>query len=162
MAIEDSPAFQDALKQACDSQWRNWLYGGGFKKSQRKDVEADLNRIQEIKDSAEAKAEAARREAEAIRAKAEALRQQHDPSLRRITENLRIKHGVVTTGLMCPKCKDTNASNVQVYGKGKTRKQVPWCIKCNVPLVPPDKPDGGWIVKQGNLDDVRRRLRGLP
>ena len=153
MSVEDSPEFQKALKDACDKQWGNWLYGGGFKKSSRRNVEKDLARIQEIKDSAEAKAEAAKMKAEQLRREAEELRRKNNPMLRRITATLSEK-SVLKVGLICPLCGEPD--------KGNKINKTPSCLKCNVALVTP-KQVKDWVhIKQGNMDSVKRGLRGLP
>ncbi len=143
----ESPEFKKALKEACDSQWTTWLYGGSAKKSSRRNVEKDLDRIQKIKQKAQTRADASRR-------KAEELRRLYNPMLKRITENYKLKHNLQSGGLICPKCGDSDHNN-KMDGK-------PWCMKCNVELVPANKA-AKWVdIRRGNMDSVHRKLRGLP
>lgn len=151
------------MKAECEKQWGNWLYGGGFKKSSRKDVEKDLARIQEVKSSTSARVEEVRRKADEIRKRADEDKRLNSESLRRITENYRMLHKPVKVGLICPVCGAGN--RVKVGGVTYINNMVngqPWCAKCKVALVEVDKAEKWVDIKQGNMDDVMRRLRGLP
>ncbi|MBA7468136.1 hypothetical protein ES707_03377 [subsurface metagenome] len=146
MSVEN-PEFQKALKEACDNQWGNWLYGGGLKKSSKRDVEKDLERIQQIKQDAQMRVDAAKR-------KDDELRRLHSPSLRRITENYKLKYNLQSGGLVCPKCGDPDYNN-KMNGK-------PWCFKCNIELISTNKITKWIDIGRGNMDSVYRKLRGLP
>ena len=156
MSVKDSPEFQNALKEACDNQWQTWLYGGVAKKSSKRNVEKDLNRIQQIKQDAQMKVDAVEKKADSIRKKSEELRRLHDPSLKRITENYKLKNDIQGVILVCPKCGDSDHGN-KMNGK-------PWCMSknCNVELVPVKK-IAKWVdIRRGNMNSVYRKLRGMP
>jgi len=139
----DSPEFQAALKQACDRVWQAWQ-SGALSTNPRTDggttVEAELR--------------SARRKAATTRRRSEAMRRQFDPSLRRIEETLRRVRGVATVGLICPQCGAPDHHN--------TLNGTPWCVRCHVALVAPEKAKGWVNIRQGSLDAVRRQLRGEP
>ena len=159
MSVENSPEFKKALKEACNSQWGNWLYGGGFKKSSRRNVEKELERIQRIKQDAQLRADTVKARAEEIRKEAEELRFQQNPMVMRITETLKEKQD--TQGkLICPMCGSSDNDGNRLNDKlicskcMKERKRL-------IELVPPDKV-AKWVdIRKGSLDSVYRKLRGV-
>lgn len=161
-SMEESPKFQRALKEAADEQWRSWLYGGGFKKAPHREVEEDLRKIQEVKQASQKRVEEVRRRAREVqrraedaRKRAEELRRMHNPMLKRITETLEAED-VLKLGLVCPVCGEGD--------KGNRMNKRPWCFKCNVPLIRPNRV-ARWVnVKRGRGlgGETMKKLRGLP
>lgn len=181
--MENSPEFQQALKEACEQHWGNWFYGGGYITAEKEQVPNLLDQIQKkkhelendaemMKSRSKKKASRMRRQAKAhgltipkdlspeeMREHAEKLRReaefQNNPQVKRIKKTL--ERGVIKEGLVCPNCGDTDQGN-------KVNKK-PYCLKCNTPLIKPDK-IGKWMnikVKRKGIDkDTLRRLRGLP
>ena len=48
MSVEDSPEFQAALNEACEKQYRGYLYGGNYAKAHSKDtIAATMEGMQE-------------------------------------------------------------------------------------------------------------------
>lgn len=129
--IEDSPEFKKALNEACERQYRGWLYGGGIVSSKDK-IGETMEEIQRQRREIEEKVEGAKRHADRLRREAALM---SNPHAREITENLRRIHGQ-NGGLVCPQCGDTDHGN-RMNGK-------PWCMRCNLPLMSKEKAEG-WI-----------------
>ena len=158
--LEESPEFQAALNEACEKQYSGWLYGGSAVKAKDKSkIDGVMREIQHRKREAERMRESLalrasamgfhmpniptlpdeitresmekyreemQRHSDRIRAEAE---RQTNPHFREITENLKRRQN--SGGLVCPKCHDIDHGN-RMNGK-------PWCMKCNVPLMTPEK-----------------------
>ena len=132
--MTESPEFLRALHEACERQYREYLYGGGIVSS--KDKIADtMEEMQRQRREIEEKVAEARVHAERRR---EEMRIMGDPHLREITESLR-KRNRVEGGLVCPKCGDTDHGN-RMNGK-------PYCMKCNLPLMSAEKA-AEWVKPQ--------------
>lgn len=141
-----NPELRAALTEACEKQYRGWLYGGGYTKANSRDEIADtLEEIEAERKRLMEKHEEYMRQAELERQQARFM---SNPAMREITENLRRKHA--PSGLICPSCGDRDHGN-RMNGK-------PWCLKCNAPLMtaekaemwvePPEKPKkGGYTFK---------------
>lgn len=90
--------------------------------------------------------------------KVDALRYKYvtDPHLREIEQKLLAKAPILSD-LVCPACGEGNKGN-RMNGK-------PWCMKCNVPLIPKRKLEA-WLklpeikVSHSSLKDEIERLRG--
>lgn len=127
MSIEESPEFQKALNEACEKQYRGYLFGGAYVKAASKDtvgetlekIEAERKRLMEKHGEYMQQAELMREQA----------RFMTNPHMREITETLRKKHG--SGGLVCPVCGGGDDGN-RMNGK-------PWCFECNVPLMTVEK-----------------------
>jgi len=133
--VED-PELRAALTEACEQQYRGWLYGGDYKKAESKDeIGETLKEIEEERKRLMDKHREYMRQAELARREAETMR---NPHMREITENLRRKHGY--SGEVCPDC-----------GRPIRNKKngEPWCPYCDKPVKPEPKsytfkePDGG-------------------
>jgi ribosomal protein L37AE/L43A len=150
LSVESSPEFQKGLSEAAEGAYREWLFGGSYKKVSSKDEIADtLEDMQRQRKEIEEKSEEIRRHAEGLRRDAERMRLLANPHAREITETLRAKHnkelGIKESGLICPKCKDTDHNN-RMNGKA-------WCMKCNLPLMSPEKAKE-WKPKQPKQTDI--------
>jgi hypothetical protein len=125
--IEESPEFQAALSEACEREYRRWLYGGGVAANSKEKIADTMEEIQRQRREVEEKVAEARKHADRIRREAEFL----SPPMREITENLRRKHGS-GSGLICPRCGETDSRGNRLNGR-------PWCMKCNLPFVTREK-----------------------
>jgi len=136
MSVEDSPEFKKALTEACETQYREYMYGGTYASAKSKDTIADtMEEIQRQRREIEEKVEEAKRYAGEVRERARIM---GDPHMREITENLRKLHSA-GGGLICPSCGDTNQGN-RMNGK-------PWCMKCGLPLLSQEKAEK-WVKPQ--------------
>lgn len=103
----DSPEFQAALNEACEKQYRGWLYGGEYAKAHSKDTIADtMEEMQRQRKEIEAKAEDIRRHAEQLRLEARII---FNPHMREITANLKRKQSISV--LVCPVCGEGDHGN---------------------------------------------------
>lgn len=138
MSVEDSPEFQKALTEACEKQYRGYLFGGEYKKAASKDkIGETLEKIEAERKKLMEKHEGYMKQAELVILQSGWMR---NPHMRQITETLKRKHSA--GGLVCPVCGEGDEGN-RMNGK-------PWCMKCNVPLMtkekakswvkPPEKP----------------------
>ena len=131
MSVENDPEFRKALEEACERNYREYLFGAGNSgKIGVTDAEIRSERAK-----IESEVEGAKRHAERVREEARIM---SDPAIREITENLRRMHSA-DGGLVCPKCGGTNHGN-RMNGK-------PWCPKCNLPLMSREKA-AGWVKPQ--------------
>ena len=128
-----SPEFMAALNEACEHQYREYLYGGGVTASKDK-IGDTMAEIQRQRAEIEATVSEARLNADRVRAE---MRVMSDPHMREITMNLRKRHSV--DSLVCPNCGEGDHGN-------RMGKQ-PWCMKCNLPLMSREKAEK-WIKPQ--------------
>lgn len=127
--LEESPEFQAALNEACEKQYRGYLYGGGYAKASSEDKIADtMKEMQRQREEIEARVAGARLHAEQVRLMS-------DPHAREITEAQRKRHSA-DGGLVCPSCGDTDHGN-------RMGKQ-PWCMRCQLPLMSQEKAEK-WV-----------------
>jgi len=117
--LKGNPEFLKSLEQqipiqVAGVQKREEKVRKGKAKWQR-DLEGVNHRVQEAK------------------AKADELRREYDPLLLNIQDKLLSKLDVVKgeDSLVCPKCGEGNNGN-KMNGN-------PWCLKCNLPLIPKHK-----------------------
>lgn len=152
MSIEEFPEFQAALKEACEVQYREFLYGAKAKPTDK--IGDTAEEIQRQRKEIEAKVEGARLHAARVR---EEARIRSDPHLREITESLHTLHSV-DSGVVCPKCHETNSH-------GNKMNNRPYCFRCQLPMmskekaekwVKPVKPKS-WVDDFGKIDQVRVR-----
>lgn len=135
--IEDSPEFKKALNEACEVQYRDWLYGGDYAKASSKGTVADtMEGIQKQRKEIEEKVEGAKLHAERVRREAEIM---WNPHAREITENLSKLHSV-DSGVICPKCHETNSHGNRNNGK-------PYCYRCQLQMMSREKAEK-WIKSQ--------------
>lgn len=160
MSVEDSPEFKKALQEACEGQYRGWLYGGGVVAKSKEGIGGTMEEIQRQRKAIEEKVEGARLHAEQIRREMEQRRKEYEimsnPHAREITEHLRRIHGQ-KGGLICPQCGGIDHHN-RMNGK-------PWCFQCNLPLMSREKAEN-WVKPQkpknrmddfGKIDQARVR-----
>lgn len=133
MSIEKSIEFQTALNEACEKQYREYLYGEGGVSSDK--IGDTMVEIQKQRREIEEKFTEAKVHADQRR---EEMRIMSDPHLREITEAMRARNRV-SGGLVCPRCGDIDHGN-------KMNKK-PWCIKCNLPLMSAEKAEK-WLKPQ--------------
>ena len=108
----DSPEFQPALNEACEKQYRGWLFGGEYVKAASKDSVGDtLEEIERERKKLMAKHEGYMREAELVKLQSGWMR---NPHMREITGNLKRKQKF--SGLVCPVCGGGDKGNT-VNGK---------------------------------------------
>lgn len=91
--------------------------------------------------------------AEEVRRIADLLRRNYDPRLREMKDMMRERLTNVQGRLICPKCGSFDMGNVWVTEKGKRKRKMPWCFKCNVQLMPESK------VKEWKKDSIKMRTR---
>ncbi len=107
MSVEDSPEFQKALNEACEKQYRGFLFGGAFIKAQSKDAIAEtMDGMQQQRREIEDKVKGLREEADKVRGD---MKLRLSPHMREITANLKRKSG--SPGLICPKCGEGDYGN---------------------------------------------------
>jgi endogenous inhibitor of DNA gyrase (YacG/DUF329 family) len=128
--VEESPEFRKALAEACEAQYREFMYGGGIPKGK---VGDSAEEIQRQRAEIEEKVAGARLHAERVRREAEIM---SNPHAREITENLRKLHSV-DSGIMCPKCGETNSHGNKNNGK-------PYCYKCQQTMISREKAEK-WV-----------------
>lgn len=109
MIVEDSPEFQKALNEACEKQYRGWLFGGEYAQADSKDSIAET--MEEIQRQRKEFGDGVRSYAETIRR--QAMITAH-PHMREITSNLKRKQGA--KGLVCPLCGEEDHGN-RINGK---------------------------------------------
>ena len=166
MSVEESPEFQKALQEACEKQYRGYLFGGGYRKAESKDkvgetlekIESERKRLMETHEGYMRQAELARQQTSFMT----------NPVMREITENIRRKHG--SSGLVCPVCGEGNHGN-KINGK-------PYCFMNSkhkakgvdgpVPLMTPEKANDWkppqkkfkfrmpWELDNGDIVKVRK------
>jgi len=164
MSIRDDPDFLKALGEACE----------GKHQEIQNLTKVDFSKIREEMDTkvTEMKAEAnkVRSEADNIRARAETdrlqafnrvygsgigkyappprsieeLRRMTDPAHRDILENLRRKDSSPDEA-RCPICMN--------FGHGNKKNGKPWCLKCDAPILSPDKHEE-WLEFQSDEPKV--------
>lgn len=111
----DSPDFQKALNEACEKQYRAYLFGGAYATAHSKDTIADtMEEMRRRREEIEAKSEDFRRHAEQVRREAEEMRFRMHPHVREIDELYRRLHGA--GGLICPLCGERDHGN-RINGK---------------------------------------------
>lgn len=107
MSVEESPEFQKALNEACERQYRGFLYGGNYARAHSKDTIADtMDEIQKQRAKIEAENADLRRMAEDTRRQASIL---SSAPMREITKNFKRKYG--SSGLICPACGEGDHGN---------------------------------------------------
>ncbi|GAI93495.1 unnamed protein product [marine sediment metagenome] len=137
MSVEESLEFQKALTEACEKQYRGYLFGGAYKKAASKDkigetlekIEAERKRLMEKHEGYMKQAELAKQQA----------RFMTDPAMREIMENLRKKHD--SGGLVCPVCGEGDHGN-KMNGKPicyMNSKHKAKGVNGPVPLMTPEK-----------------------
>lgn len=137
MSVE-SPEFKAALQEACEREYRGWLFGGGYKKAESKDkvgetleeIEAERRRLMEKHEGYMRQAELAKQQAKIM----------SDPYMREVTENLRRKHRA-EGGLICPVCGEEDHGNM-INGKRycfMNAKHKAKGVEGPVPLMTPEK-----------------------
>lgn len=165
MIVEDSPEFQKALKEACEGQYRGYLYGGeGIKAETKSQIEGVMREVQGRRREAERM-----RESLALRATAMGMHMPSVPSLpdeitRESMDRYREEMGRYSTkirveverqrnthyqditrslrkgsgGLVCPKCGEGD--------HGNRVGRIPVCYMLNkhnglgpIPLMTPEK-----------------------
>jgi len=131
----ESPEFKRALQEACEGQYRGWLYGGGVVSSKDK-IGGTMDEVQRQRREIEEKVEGARLRADRVREEARIM---SDPHLREITENLRKLHSV-ESGVVCPQCGETNSHGNKMNGK-------PFCFKCQLLMISKEKAEK-WVKPQ--------------
>lgn len=67
-----------------------------------------------------------------------------DPAMREIAENLRKLHSV-ESGVVCPKCHETDSHGNRMNGK-------PFCFKCQLPMMSREKAEK-WVKPVKLIDD---------
>ena len=128
MSIEGSPEHQKAFTEAAEKQYRGYLYGGGYAKTSSKDKIAEtMEGIQRQRREIERTVVGAKGHANLISRDSMMF---GSPHMMEITRNLSRKHGV-SRSLVCPKC-DGGSLNNTMNGR-------PWCMKCDLPLMTPEK-----------------------
>ena len=132
MSVEDSPEFKKALNEACEGQYRGWLYGGGIVSSKDK-IGDTMEEIQRQRREIEEKVSEARLHAERVR---EEMRIMGDSHMREITEAMRARQRA-DGGMVCPSCGETDSHGNKINEK-------PCCFKCNLPLMSKEKAEK-WI-----------------
>lgn len=151
MSVEESPEFKAALAEACESQYREFMYGGGIPNGKVGDTAEEIQRQRR---EIEAKSEEARLHAERVRREAEIM---SNPHAREITENLHKLHSIEGS-LICPSCGETDSHGNRMGNK-------PFCMKCQLPMisrekaekwVKPQKPKS-WLDDFGKIDQARVR-----
>ena len=130
MSVEESPEFKKALNEACEAQYREFMYGGGVPKGKVGDTAEE---IQRQRAEIEEKMAGARLHAERVRREAEIM---SNPHAREITENLHKLHSV-DSGIVCPSCGETDSHGNRMNGK-------PYCFKCNLPFMSREKAEK-WV-----------------
>lgn len=152
--IEESPEFKKALNEACEAQYRGWLYGEGVIANSKEGIGDTMEEIQRQRQKIEDKFKDARLHAERVRREAEIM---SNPHAREITENLLRVHSK-GGGMVCPQCGETNSHGNRMNGK-------PFCFKCNLVMiskekaekwVKPQKPKN-WLDDFGKIDQARVR-----
>jgi len=133
--VSESPEFVKALHEACEHQYREYLYGGGVVSSKDK-IGDTMAEIQRQRAKIEAEVAGARAHADRVR---EEMRVMSDPHMREITESLRARHRT-EGGLVCPSCGETDSHGNKMNGK-------PYCFKCNLPLMSAEKA-AEWVKPQ--------------
>lgn len=128
MSVEESPEFKKALQEACEVQYRGWLYGGGVIANSKDKIGETMEEIQKQRKDIEGKVEAARLHAERMRRTAEIM---SNPHAREITENLSRLHSAEGSPI-CPQCGETNSN-------GNTMNGRPFCWKCQLVMVSKEK-----------------------
>ena len=134
--VEDSPEFKKALNEACEGQYRGWLYGGGVIANSKDKIGGTMEEIQRQRKAIEEKVEEARRHADRIRREAELM---SNEGAREITENLRKLHST-ESGVVCPQCGETNSHGNRMNGK-------PFCFRCNLIMISKEKAKN-WVKPQ--------------
>jgi len=125
----ESPEFKKALNEACEAQYRGWLYGGDFAKASSKDtIGATMEEIQRQRREIEEKEKKAKLYADRIRREAELMQNEH---AREITENLRRLYKP-ESDLVCPQCGETDSRGNRMNGK-------PFCFKCQLVMISREK-----------------------
>lgn len=127
MTMEDSPKFQEALKEACNHQYEKWLLRKGIIEFQG-NVNKRIEKVQEEGREIQRRVEVAKRRMEQVHREAELMM---NPHLRQIDENLKRKYGIIGSNLVCPSC------GADDHGNRLNKK--PWCFKCNLPLMEREK-----------------------
>ena len=116
----------------------------------RREYDSEISEVKVRADVAISKAESARSEAERMRAN---LMPGANPSYQPAPSD---------SGLVYPKCGGTNL-NWMVQGKGKHKKRVPWCFRCNVKMS--SQKDGKFVralrPDEGMMEALKK-MRGLP
>jgi len=115
-------------------------------------------------DEAKRKADAARTKADATRTETEAMRRQVQLTTRLNRYDVAgiARAGESDSEYVCPKCGDTNASNIQIVGKGKRKVKIPWCVMCNIPLKKRGEAYVRTVSQAEYMEDGLKRLRGVP
>ena len=133
MSVEDSPEFKKALAEACEAQYREFMYGGGVPKGS---VGGSVEEVQRQRSEIEEKVAGARLHAERVRREAEIM---GNPHAREITENLRKLHSA-ESGVVCPQCGETDSHGNRMNGK-------PFCYKCQLLMISREKAEK-WVKPQ--------------
>jgi len=137
MNVENSPEFQKALNEACEKQYRGYLFGGAYRKAESKDkIGETLEDIERERKNLMETHEGYMREAELARQQARFMTNSH---MRQITENLKRKQEV--SGLVCPVCGGGDKGN-RVNGKPvcyDVKKHKAKDVDGPVPLMSPEK-----------------------
>lgn len=126
MSVEDSPEFKKALNEACETQYREFLYGKDA--SPKNKIEDTVETIQRQHKEIEEKVEEAKRHADQIRRQVEIM---SNPQAREITESLHKLHSV-ESNVVCPQCGETDSHGNKSNGK-------PFCWKCQTVMISKDK-----------------------
>jgi endogenous inhibitor of DNA gyrase (YacG/DUF329 family) len=131
----ESPEFQKALNEACEGQYRGWLYGGGVVSSKDK-IGGTMEEIQRQRQRIEDEVAEARHHADRVRREVELM---SNEGAREITEALHRLHSV-EGGLVCPSCGETNSH-------GNTMNGRPLCWKCQLVMISKEKAEK-WVKPQ--------------
>jgi len=135
MSIEESPELKRALNEACERQYREYLYGASVVSSKDK-AGGTPEEVQRQRREIEEKVEGARLHADRIRREAELM---SNEGAREIIESLRRIHSQ-NGGLICPSCGETNSHGNRMNNK-------PWCFKCNLIMISKEKAEK-WVKPQ--------------
>lgn len=134
MSVEESPEFKKAMNEACERQYRGFLFGGEYARASSKDTIADtMEEMQRQRNEVERTSMDARLHAEQVRNE---ITIKSNPHMREITSNLKRRSGVDV--LVCPVCGEGD--------QGNRMDRIPICYMIDkhkglgpVPLMTPEK-----------------------
>lgn len=134
MILEESPEFQKALNEACEKQYRGFLYGGDYVKAHSKDaIAGTMEEMQRQRREIEARIKDVKKHADHVRHKAMIM---SDPHMREITANIKRKVG--SSGLICPMCAEGDHGN-RMNGKPICYMNAKHDGLGPIPLMTPEK-----------------------
>lgn len=163
MSVPDTPEFRKELNEACEKQYRGFLYGGDYVKAHSKDSIAEkMEEIQKQRKELENSSEEFRRHAERVRHEARIVSNSH---MREITDNLRRRSG--SSGLICPMCGEGDHGN-RMNGKPVCFMNAKHGGLGPIPLMTPEKakdwkhPQKPMKVKSYTFNEVEEVTKARP